>query len=102
MLPPPPRSTLFPYTTLFRSLYRDVLAHYRVVALPCRVGDPDRKGKVEAGVGHAQKTPLRGQIGRASCRERGEIGVGGGQVEEKEEKGMSESIAAIGEDSGVR
>jgi transposase len=37
-----------------------VLAHYGVVALPCRVGDPDRKGKVEAGVGHAQKTPLRG------------------------------------------
>ena len=24
-------------------LYRDVLAHYGVVALPCRVGDPDRK-----------------------------------------------------------
>src|SRR5829696_3393317 len=41
-------------------LYRDVLAHYGVVALPCRAGDPDRKGKVEAGVGHAQKTPLRG------------------------------------------
>ena len=41
-------------------LFRDVLAHYNVVALPCRVGDPDRKGKVEAGVGHAQKTPLRG------------------------------------------
>src|SRR5205814_16939 len=41
-------------------LYRDVLAHYGVVALPCRVGDPDRKGKVEAGVGHAQKTPLKG------------------------------------------
>jgi len=28
--------------------------------LGCRVGDPDRKGKVEAGVGHAKKTPLRG------------------------------------------
>jgi hypothetical protein len=41
-------------------LFRDVLAHYGVIALPCRVGDPDRKGKVEAGVGHAQKTPLRG------------------------------------------
>lgn len=41
-------------------LYRDVLAHYGVVALPCRAGDPDRKGKVEAGVGHAQKTPLKG------------------------------------------
>jgi transposase len=42
-------------------LYRDVLAHYGAVALPCRVGDPDRKGKVEAGVAHAKKTPLKGQ-----------------------------------------
>jgi transposase len=25
-----------------------VLADYGVVALPCRVGDPDHKGKVEA------------------------------------------------------
>jgi transposase len=41
-------------------LYRDVLKHYGVVALPCRVQDPDRKGKVESGVGHAQKTPLKG------------------------------------------
>jgi transposase len=41
-------------------LYRDVLAHYGAVALPCRVGDPDRKGKVESGVAHAQKTPLKG------------------------------------------
>jgi hypothetical protein len=38
-----------------------VLAHYGVVALPCKVRDPDRKGKVESGVGHAQKTPLKGQ-----------------------------------------
>jgi hypothetical protein len=37
-----------------------VLAHYGVVALPCRVGDPDRKGKVESGIGHTQKTPLHG------------------------------------------
>ena len=29
--------------------------------MPCRVADPDRKGKVESGVGHAQKTPLKGQ-----------------------------------------
>ena len=36
------------------------MPHYGVVALPCRVGDPDRKGKVESGVGHAQKTPLQG------------------------------------------
>ena len=31
-----------------------------IVALPCRVGDPDRKGKVESGIGHTQKTPLQG------------------------------------------
>ena len=48
------------YDAQLNPLYRDVLAHYGVVALPCRVGDPDRKGKVESGVGHAQKTPLQG------------------------------------------
>jgi transposase len=48
------------YDPTLNPLYRDVLAHNGVVALPCRVGDPDRKGKVEAGVGHAQKTPLKG------------------------------------------
>ena len=48
------------YDPALNPLYRDVLAHYGVVALPCRVGDPDRKGKVESGVGHAQATPLKG------------------------------------------
>ena len=48
------------YDPTLNPLYRDVLAHYHVVALPCRVRDPDRKGKVEAGVGHAQRTPLKG------------------------------------------
>src|SRR6266581_4285854 len=42
-------------------LYRDVLAHYGVTALPCKVRDPDRKGKVESGVNHAQMTPLKGK-----------------------------------------
>jgi transposase len=42
-------------------VYRDVLAHYGVTALPCKVRDPDRKGKVESGVAHAQKTPLKGK-----------------------------------------
>jgi hypothetical protein len=37
-----------------------MLHHYNVVALPCRVCDPDRKGKVERGVGHAKNTPLKG------------------------------------------
>jgi transposase len=36
------------YDPALNPLYRDVLAHYGVTALPCRVGDPDRKGKVEA------------------------------------------------------
>jgi transposase len=48
------------YDATLNPLYRDVLKHYGAVALPCRVQDPDRKGKVESGVGHAQKTPLKG------------------------------------------
>ncbi len=49
------------YDPTLNPLYRDVLYHYGVVAMPCRVQDPDRKGKVESGVGHAQRTPLKGQ-----------------------------------------
>ena len=48
------------YDPTLNPLYRDVLAHYGVTALPCRVRHADRKGKVEAGVGHAQRTPLKG------------------------------------------
>ena len=35
------------YDPALNPLYRDLLPHYGAVALPCRVGDPDRKGKVE-------------------------------------------------------
>ena len=49
------------YDPALNPVYRDVLAHYGSVALPCRVADPDRKGKVERGVGHAKNTPLKGQ-----------------------------------------
>jgi transposase len=48
------------YDPTLNPLYRDVLQHYGVVALPCRQADPDRKGKVESGVGHAKRTPLKG------------------------------------------
>jgi transposase len=48
------------YDPALNPLYRDLLAHYGAVAMPCRIRDPDRKGKVEAGVGHAQSTPLKG------------------------------------------
>jgi transposase len=49
------------YDPTLNPLFKDMLAHYGAVAMPCRVRDPDRKGKVESGVGHAQKTPLKGQ-----------------------------------------
>jgi len=48
------------YDPTINPVYADMLQHYGVVAMPCRVADPDRKGKVESGVGHAQKTPLKG------------------------------------------
>jgi transposase len=48
------------YDPTVNPLFRDVLAHYGVVALPCRIQDPDRKGKVESGIGHTQRTPLKG------------------------------------------
>ena len=48
------------YDPAMNPLYRDLLSHYGVVAIPCRVNDPDRKGKVERGVGHAKNTPLKG------------------------------------------
>jgi transposase len=48
------------YDATLNPLYADVLRHYGVIGLPCRVRDPDRKGKVESGVGHAQRTPLLG------------------------------------------
>jgi transposase len=48
------------YDPTLNPLYRDVLAHYGAVALPCRVRHADRKGKVESAVGHAQATPLKG------------------------------------------
>ena len=43
------------YDPTLNPLYRDTLAHYGAIAMPCRVRDPDRKGKVESAVGHAQQ-----------------------------------------------
>jgi len=48
------------YDPAINPLFRDVLAHYGVVALPCRIQDPDRKGKVESGVGYTKRTALQG------------------------------------------
>jgi transposase len=48
------------YDPAVNPLYRDMLAHYGALALPCRVRHPDRKGKVESGIGHTQRTALKG------------------------------------------
>lgn len=48
------------YDPTVNPLYADVLAHYGAAPMPCRVADPDRKGKVERSVGHAKQTPLKG------------------------------------------
>jgi len=49
------------YDPTLNPLYHDCLKHYDVVALPARVNDPDRKGKVESSIGYAQKTPIKGK-----------------------------------------
>jgi transposase len=48
------------YDPIANPLYADLLTHYGASAMPCRVRDPDRKGKVERSVGHAKQTPLKG------------------------------------------
>jgi len=42
-------------------LYKDMLSHYGVTALPARVRHPDRKGKVERSVCYAQDTAFKGK-----------------------------------------
>lgn len=42
-------------------LYASLLAHYGVVADPCRVRDPNRKGTVESAIQHTQATALKGR-----------------------------------------
>jgi len=43
------------YDPELNPLYRAVLEHYGVVALPAKVGDPNRKGKAESAIGFAEK-----------------------------------------------
>ena len=49
------------YDPELNGLYAKMLAHYGVVALPCRPYTPDLKGKVESSVGHTQDTALQGK-----------------------------------------
>ena len=42
-------------------IYAEMLRHYGVVADPCRVADPNRKGSVENAIRHTQATALKGR-----------------------------------------
>lgn len=49
------------YEPELNPVYAAMLAHYGVVADPCRVADPDRKGTVENAIQHTQNTALKGR-----------------------------------------
>jgi len=49
------------YEPALNPVYAALLAHYGVVADPCRVQDPNRKGTVESAIQHTQGTALKGR-----------------------------------------
>lgn len=49
------------YEPELNPVYAAMLAHYGVVADPCRVRDPNRKGSVENAIQHTQSTALKGR-----------------------------------------
>src|SRR2546422_11158112 len=86
MIRRPPRSTLFPYTTLFRSL--DV-ARIEAGLLLIEGGyfssrhafiEAQKSSPLELGLGWTV------EIGRAACRGRGEISVVAGSLKKKKKK----------------
>ncbi len=49
------------YEPELNAVYAVLLSHYGVVADPCRVADPNRKGTVENSIQHTQNTALKGR-----------------------------------------
>lgn len=49
------------YEPALNPVYAALLEHYGVVADPCRVQDPNRKGTVESAIQHTQGTALKGR-----------------------------------------
>ena len=49
------------YEPELNAVYAALLAHYRCVADPARVRDPNRKGSVENAIQHTQNTALKGR-----------------------------------------
>src|SRR5438093_12682972 len=82
MIRRPPRSTLFPYTTLFRSDRHDGAGRggrrprRRCALPPCPPQCRERDGGVQPDRRRRDGRSPRRQIGRASCREKGEDGGG--------------------------
>src|SRR2546422_10835384 len=96
MIRRPPRSTLFPYTTLFRSSRRSVQEGHGGGHNTHRRGAPKQLpgGRSRTGVTQvtadgaccspaAYDAAAAGGIGRAACRERGEISVVGVALKKK-------------------
>src|ERR1035438_10879467 len=72
---PPPRSTLFPYTTLFRSKSDDLfrarpLASMEIMRHGFCSRDGERRNFLRTDMDHVVLVLQNSQIGRASCRER--------------------------------
>jgi hypothetical protein len=44
----------------FKPVFAAMLKHYGSVAIPCRVRNPNRKGKAGTAVGQTQRTPIEG------------------------------------------
>lgn len=49
------------YEPKLNPVFSALLAHCKVIADPCRVADPDRKGSVENAIKHTQNTALKGR-----------------------------------------
>src|SRR5712691_10215802 len=74
MIRRPPRSTLFPYTTLFRSLVAGLLiggvligAAVFVCKLPGAISNDDRKVPLQAGTVYRNTRPGVQYVGDANC-----------------------------------
>ena len=65
------------YEPTVNPLFRDVLAHYGVVAMPCRIQDPDRKGKVESAWDMPRRLRSRDCASRAWKKHRRSGSLGG-------------------------
>src|SRR5947208_11822041 len=75
MTPPPPRSTLFPYTTLFRSVLKSADRQ-------CPQDVPTDAGLDEAGADRGQQARRLQNVCRPGCSKGGKMAATGGRSEE--------------------